>query len=74
MLNQENQANCDTNGTNSNYVNGKIAINVTDCSLRDMQVKCLIAYNALMNKSYRNFILVLKILLYFPTHINLKFF
>ena len=27
----------------------------SSCSLRDIQVKCLIAYNALMNKSLRRF-------------------
>ncbi|CAF0748523.1 unnamed protein product [Brachionus calyciflorus] len=50
MLNQENQTSSGTNGTGSNE---KIAINASDCSLRDLEVKCLIAYNALMNKSCR---------------------
>lgn len=40
----------DKTGQNSSY-----CINVSNCSLRDIQVKCLIAFNVLMNnKSYCN--------------------
>lgn len=38
----------------NNNSNGKVSINVSNCSLREMQVKCLIAFNALMNKSHSN--------------------
>jgi len=40
----------------SQIQNNSYCINVSNCSLRDIQVKCLIAFNTLMNnKSYCNF-------------------
>lgn len=55
-MSKESQASAQTADSNGlNPGNSKIAINATNCSLRDMQVKCLIAFNALMNKSHRNF-------------------
>ena len=45
------------NNTNTgNNTNRLIIINdMNTFSLRDIQVKCLIAYNTLMNKSHRNY-------------------
>lgn len=49
MLNTNNKA----QSTNSNATNKIIMNDATTFSLRDIQVKCLIAYNTLMNKSHR---------------------
>ncbi len=48
-----------SNTNTGNNTNRLIVINdMNTFSLRDIQVKCLIAYNTLMNKSHRKFLFI----------------
>jgi hypothetical protein len=49
-----NQNEAASNSTNSSNNNNAYCIQMGDMTLRDIQVKCLIAFNSLMNKSHRN--------------------
>lgn len=40
----------------ANNKDAAFTVNLTNSTLRDVQVKCLIAFNTLMNKSQRNII------------------